>query len=702
MVDKADVATLVNRVTAEASQAGLSLSAVAPRLLEMARLAGIDPEQAETPAAAAEAVAAESIDSIADPAPGPLDAVGSADGGPDVSEAGRAPDSLGGAYEEGLDAASRRRFGTFYTPNDVASGLAELALDGLLEPARASASIPRVLDPSCGSGFFLLATGVELHRAGWPAADVLKTLHGVDIDPLALALCEATLRLWAVEHGAVLEADSGPVLVEANYLIDHPATALGDPALGSNAVGATKDDPGANGGPVAWFDAPFDVVVGNPPFLNQLEAATVRTNEEVALLKQRFGKAASGYGDTSALFVLAGLDDLVDGGRLVLVQPDSFVSAAGAAAIRGEVLARSALIAFWDADTRVFDASVYVCAPVLVRGETTASVRRVSGVDFLDRSPVDWSGPVPDAWAELLVGGGAPDVDLSGSVELGTIATATAGFRDQFYGLVPHIVEFVAAPDDTDDADNTDVDNTDVDNTDDTNAVSGVAEFLALAGAGGANGLDDGGRSGRVPLITSGLIEPLECGWGDRPARFAGEVRTAPMVDLASLATDEKLHRWVSERLVPKVLVATQTKVVECFPDPEGLLVPSVPVVAVECDPADVYRIAAALSSPPVSAWAMRRAAGSALSNNALKLSAKQVLAVPLPIVEAEWVKGAELVARFVNGDGPLPHDQRRTRLVEIGRTMTKAYGLAPDDPVFGWWQGRLASRKKRAARRGG
>ena len=86
-----------------------------------------------------------------------------------------------------------------------------------------------------------------------------------------------------------------------------------------------------------------------------------------------------------------------------------------------------------------------------------------------------------------------------------------------------------------------------------------------------------------APLVTAGLIDPALCRWGQAEARFAGRRFAAPLVDLDSLAAaDAKLASWVSARLRPKLLVATQGKVLEAVADQVGRLVPSVPVIAVE------------------------------------------------------------------------------------------------------------------------
>ncbi|MDB4881932.1 MAG: hypothetical protein JWL95_698, partial [Gemmatimonadetes bacterium] len=153
------------------------------------------------------------------------------------SEASIDPEMLGRAFESLMVARERRVSGAFYTPQPLVAHVADAALaarlraTGLTEAtvARALAhdvlSVAEasklrgelaslsVLDPACGSGAFLvylLERIAELHRvAGDTRAvaairrDVLATrIHGVDINPTAVWLCE--LRLWL---SVVIESD---------------------------------------------------------------------------------------------------------------------------------------------------------------------------------------------------------------------------------------------------------------------------------------------------------------------------------------------------------------------------------------------------------------------------------------------------------------------------------------------------------------
>ena len=305
---------------------------------------------------------------------------------------------------------------------------------------------------------------------------------------------------------------------------------------------------------------------------------------------------------------------------MVLIQPESVLASRDARPVRDAV--GSHLEGLWVADTSMFGASVRVCAPVLRRSDVAPQrVRRWHGASVrpagsarLDPSATTWSHlrptDVPPVRRRRRDGG-----------TVGDIATATAGFRDEFYGLAGAVV--------------------------------------------------DGGLG--APLVTSGLIDPGCVAWGERRARVAGVSYLRPTVDVAGL--DGRLRAWVDARLVPKVVVATQTKVVEAAPDVEGRLVPMTPVLSVvPHEPADVWRLAAALTSPLVTAWALREFAGAALSANALKLSARQALLAPLPDDQAAWARATEaLVAGDVAGCG-----------------AALAEG---DERLLAWWRARLPPR---------
>lgn len=372
-----------------------------------------------------------------------------------------------------------------------------------------------------------------------------------------------------------------------------------------------------------WDDAgTYDLVVGNPPFLSQLATATARPG--------RSNLGGGPYADTAALFVSLALD-LVrpDGGCVALVLPQSFVAVRDVAPIRQQILDEATPAALWVAGGPMFDAAVNTIVLVVQRGgQPPSHVARWFGPTFEPRPP----GEVPSSgrsWSSLIadllgVPPVAPMRHDDGPQTVGDIAVVTADFRDQYYGLMGAVV-------------------------------------------------DDPEPSAQRPrLVTAGLVGVGGHSWGRRSVRFGKEPFAHPCVDLARLS--EPLQAWAARRLVPKVIVATQTRVLEACGDHDGSLVPSVPVVSVvPTDPSDVDFLTAVMCSPHASAWAATRAIGAGLSLDAIKLSASQVAEIPLPPAVA---RPAVIDAATFLRSGDLG------RYAEL---MGEAYGFT-SPALLDWW----------------
>jgi hypothetical protein len=294
--------------------------------------------------------------------------------------------------------------------------------------------------------------------------------------------------------------------------------------------------------------------------------------------------------------------------------------------VRAAVAERGAVIDFWCSDRPVFEGTpVLTCVPVVRIGADP---------------PTD-----PDAWGALAAPYfGVPDVGLAtGGGTIGDLATCTADFRDQYYGLQPFV--------------------------------------------------RDGGRDGHAPLVTSGLIDPAECRWGRATTRFARQEYDAPAGDLAALHEHGGLSRWAEARLVPKLLVAGQGRVVEAVVDVAGSWLPSVPVVTVV--PRDdgeehlLWRLLALTLAPPLVAHAAARYLGTGLTPGSVKLSARQVAALPLPLCEQSWAAGAQLAQQAQEATDPA---DRLAILHDAAAVMAHAYGDR-DGRALSWWLGRLGTR---------
>lgn len=510
------------------------------------------------------------------------------------SDAWRSAYEVGERYEATLDPDARDR-GAHYTPPDVAEQLVERALEAWGRGA------PIVCDPSCGGGAFLVAAAEQLRRRGIdPATVVERHVVGVDLDAGAVAAAREALTVWARSYGV---------------LIATPRVILAD---------------GLSGG-LPQVVGHVDVVVGNPPFQSQLAGSTTRTTAERDALAARFGALARGYVDSAAIFVAASIGMVGSGGVVTLIQPQSFLVARDARAVREAVIAAGSLTSVWVPGEQVFAASVDVCAvtvrvgppgasTVVVVGGRDGSVR-LGQIKHAELSGAPTWSPV---WAAAQ---GVPTVGTQSGGVVADLASATAGFRDEYYGLIPHIT-------------------------------------------------DERPTDGRR-LVTTAMIDPANDGWSIRPVRIGGTGRVAPWLDCAALAeADARLARWVDRLSVPKVLVATQTRVVEAVADPAGDAVPLTPVIAVvPNDPADVLRLEAALLAPAATAWALRRFGGGAMSASGLKLAARQVLEIPLPSDREAWEEG-------------VAHLREPSEWRQFGALMSRAWGLhGPEaDDLVEWW----------------
>ncbi|NNE75316.1 MAG: N-6 DNA methylase [Acidimicrobiales bacterium] len=403
-----------------------------------------------------------------------------------------------------------------------------------------------------------------------------------------------------------------------------------------------------------WVPGSIDVVLGNPPFLSQLGARTARGRATAGAVAKRFRSltdtdVVSAYTDTAALFLLVGLELVGEQGRVALVEPLSILAARDAGNVRDVCAAHSRLEHLWYGPSGTFDAAVAVCAPVLAvdagAPAPPAEVRLWSGMEF-EAGGSAAPPKVGESWAVLAAPLlGIPLVELSADSLLGDVAGATAGFRDEYY------------------------------------AVTAVLREAS-------------GDAAERPVLSVGLVDPLRSYWGLRSARLGGRAFTAPVAVLADLADAPKALAWVERLQVPKLLLATQSATVEVWVDEQGDVVPLTPVVAVMAPPDRLWHLAAALSSPAITAWAARLTLGAARSVSAVKLAARQVLQVPLPPDGDDWDQGAVWAQR---AQAATHAGAWRAAVDEMATAMDRAYGV---DPAVGaWWRGRRAGADARVER---
>ena len=205
-----------------------------------------------------------------------------------------------------IPAETRRSHGVFFTPDWLADRVVESTLGD-----RSPEGL-RILDPSCGSGAFLLAAARWIRRRADPGralALLTETLAGWDLDPVAVASAWTNLLLGSAE---LLLTALGPVRFDLRT---------------ADLLGTRIES------------LPFDVIVGNPPWVNlenmdrTARDAFLAHGRAVGLLADSGANAILGRSkkDLSLLVTLRVADwYLAPRGRLGFVLPQSAFKGVGA------------------------------------------------------------------------------------------------------------------------------------------------------------------------------------------------------------------------------------------------------------------------------------------------------------------------------------------------------------------------------------
>ncbi len=252
----------------------------------------------------------------------------------------------------------RKAGGVYYTPQYIVDYIVKNTLGKLLEECKSPADVAKlkILDPSCGSGSFLLGAYsalIEWHkdyfaRAGKEKRDresfykdesggirltaklkreILKNnLFGVDIDPQAVEVTRFSLSLKALEdlregelteerslfHQTVLP-DLSQNIKNGNSLIGNDYSLIPMERIEVKAFDWKQEfkEIMGNGG--------FDCIVGNPPWGADLDPISQK------YFHSTFEVGKTSTLDTYSLFIEKSMQQLREGGFLGYITPDTFL-----------------------------------------------------------------------------------------------------------------------------------------------------------------------------------------------------------------------------------------------------------------------------------------------------------------------------------------------------------------------------------------
>ena len=292
----------------------------------------------------------------------------------------------------------RKKDGVFYTPKYITKYIVENTVGKLCEEKKAEIGILEeeyftdkkrqqktklsllqklddyrnwlhqitIIDPACGSGAFLnealnflisehkyideleaKLTGSSIAFAYHSASILENNLFGVDLNEESVEIAKLSLWLRTAEPNRKLNDLSNNIKC-GNSLIDDPEIA------GDKAFNWEKEFPQvfAKGG--------FDVVIGNPPYVNANDLKKNLSELEYNYLKNNY-ETAKGTVDLYIYFFEKGLDIINRKGKLSYITPNRFLSASYGKALREYLIFKYKIEKIIDySDKNVFpDASTY-------------------------------------------------------------------------------------------------------------------------------------------------------------------------------------------------------------------------------------------------------------------------------------------------------------------------------------------------------
>jgi hypothetical protein len=516
-----------------------------------------------------------------------------------------------GIYDiEWRGCARRKNTGSYYTPSCLIDCLLDYALTPLLEKSLKGAmstlavgmkefrakpkhahdkhghdardeqtlSLPSltICDPACGTGHFLvpaarrIARRMAVIRSGeeHPPAEIVRQtlcrviehcLYGVDIDPSAVELCKFNLWLEAGKPAGM--------------------TAILDRRI---QCGDSLFFPWQTAFPEVFAGGGFDVLIGNPPFVNAIEGAISReTKKRLAALSDEL----RGTADLAFHFVRLSHALAKSGGTVGLVLPKTFLNAAAAVRLRERLCHQRPPSMIHVPRKAVYfpGAAAYTCLLVL-GGDSACSVAD-------DESPRD------AAWRRGVIS--PPNWWRSFEAILGRVEESSPG-------------EFVP--------------------------LGGRFEVAASMTAGDAYAIkrcvrDDAAAAG-PKLVTTGLIEPFACQWGQRKCRYLGSHYARPRIIADAELSPALLARLRKAATRPKLLVAGLCNRLEAFLDPEGEYLGAVSTYSI-FHPADkvapLKKLCAWLNSPRASALLRAELGAASVGGGFMTLKKKTLQELPMP-----------------------------------------------------------------------
>ncbi len=542
-----------------------------------------------------------------------------------------------------ISTAKRKRQGAYYTPAEIVDYMIcqtlQPALDGQHPGDSSAACGLSILDPACGGGAFLLAAYRFLLRH-WaamrgrsPSREVRQSIlqasiFGVDVDPQAVQVTRFALHLECLqEQGSLAPPFPGSPL-------DGTAKGLEVNVQCGNALIAEGTDG------LVWEDAfpkvinrgGFDVVIGNPPYLDSERMTNWLPHWRHYCVKHY--ASAQGNWDLFCIFVEKAMTLCKPGGYHSFIVPNKLVSAPYATAVRSLLTTQGMLISIRDySRSNAFAAAVYPLVYLVQRRSPSAHspsacqehppdslVRHDRMGHTLDQcQSTTWLSPrcFASPHAGWIVGDRPSQADRVLSLRqqlplLGTLA--------QVHGAatVAEAYQLQAF----------------------------IHEQLSLNPPALNQGQAEDRNTLYFQVINSGTIDRYRSLWATKRLRYLGESYCQPIISRNDLA--QYFPRRFQQAIASKIIVAGMTKRLECVADLQGTLLAGKSTSIVMPHRLPLLYVLAILNSQPFHHIVIECLGSNSLQGGYLRIGPPQLKLLPIP----------------------LPRDDLGDRLVSYGKEM--------------------------------
>lgn len=470
-------------------------------------------------------------------------------------------ETLGQVYE--ILISQPKRNGVFYTPRVVVEDMVQQTVGARLSE-HPNSSI-HILDPSCGGGIFLLVAYQFLldwflnfyltasktspispqdvlypierspHNSWRLTTDerqriLLDCLHGVDIDPDAVAVTR--LGLWLIFLEDCPDWGDRP-LPDLTHTIQWGNTLL---VADSSPPGCPSDDSSL------WNHAPtptllsqgFDIVIGNPPYLDsEWMTATLPHWRSYCT---RCYQTARGNWDLFCVFIERALQLCKPGGLSSFIVPNKLASAEYAGRVRSLLTQENRLLRLRDySRVPVFAAAVYPLVYV-VQTDCPDPAAQVWYEQMADLERLVDSYPMP--YRHYLRSPQSP-----------WLLSRRSGKSDLWKVL---------------------------EQCDRLPRLGMVAQVLGAATVGEAYSLQPLIQENNTPshadwrLVNSGTLDRYRMLWGEKRLRYLGKTYLHPTVP--QLCQENLPVRRRQQAMHPKLIVAGMSRQLECVADLTGAI----------------------------------------------------------------------------------------------------------------------------------